>query len=639
MTELDKLRMITKLHINLDESWLTMKKLIISKTLIFAFVIIFVTLFKMIFHEENVLIGVATVIMLLMYLERDLTLNLWRNFFGLLTVNLLQGIFAFISVENMWIGIVLNFISMFIVGYFFTYNLKKPLFIAFGLQYLFMLSTPITLDLLPNRLAALATGVVLIILTQILFNNNKLSKVGNKHAISVCDGLIAKIDRQDEDPSKVDASIEAAIKEIRKVIYFRRAKGYYFTNEGRLRLKISVCFERLARLIARLPEENVSAQICHEIKNELEQIKAFFENGESPLNSSSSFQQNGSFYLCELASEFFLLKELIGELQNSSRKDLNEVEKLINIPLNFTSLYNHFVNFNRNSVRFTYAMRIGILIAIAMFISDYFNLAEGKWIAFTIFSVTQPYSEQAAQRFGKRILGTLAGAVLVFLLFTIFTDTSIRSFLVLLAGYLNGYAVSYFNIVFTVTISALGTASLTGDFEILTITRILYVALGILLGMVANFFLFPYSVKSNTAYLIDMYKKTSKDLMVEVYHFLQNRSNKHTIHNLFAVTTLIEERILLNNEILEQKESQNFLEHQKKLNHSIYELFLRINMNTIESSTAKLMVDNLAQMIEVHKENAGQLFNDLQQKGNTLNIEERIIYKNIIDIFYGFKMI
>jgi len=617
-----------------------MKKLIISKTLIFSFVIIFVTLFKMIFHEENVLIGVAAVIMLLMYLERDLTLNLWRNFFGLLTVNLLQGIFAFISAENMWMGIGLNFISMFIVGYFFTYNLKKPLYIAFGLQYLFLLSTPITSDLLPTRLAALATGVVLIILTQIIFNNNKYSKVGNKYVVSVCSDLIAKIERQNEDQSKVDSSIERALKEIRKVIYSRRVKGYYFTNEGRLRLKISVCLEKLALLIERLPEEKISVQICHDMKTELEYIKAFFEKGSSPSDSPVSFHHNESFYLFELASEFSLLRELMTELQNSNKKELNKVEKLINIPFNFTSLYNHFNNFNRDSVRFTYAMRLGILIAISMFISDYFALPEGRWIAFTIFSVTQPYSEQAKKRFGKRVLGTLAGSAVVFLLFSTVTDTEIRSFFVLLAGYLNGYAVSYFNIVFTVTISALGTASLTGDFEILTITRILNVMLGILLGLTANYLLFPYSIKSGTEHLIEMYKETSKTLMVEVYQFLQNRLNKHTIHNLFAVTTLIEERILLNNEILEVKESQSFLSHQRKLNHSIYELFLRINMNKIESSTAKFMVDDLTQLIEVQKENTVQLFNDLQQKAHNIqNVEERIIYKNIIDIFYGFKML
>lgn len=248
----------------------------------------------------------------------------------------------------------------------------------------------------------------------------------------------------------------------------------------------------------------------------------------------------------------------------------------------------------------------------------------------------QPFNDNSCR---NRILGTLIGAAVFFLLFSIFTGTAVRSFFVLLAGYLNSYAVSYFNIVLTVTISALGAASLTGDFELLTITRIIYATIGILLGMAANYLLFPYSIKSNTAYLIEMYKESSKALMDEVYQYLQNRSNSHTIHNLFAVTTLIEERILLNNETLELKESQSFLNHQRKLNHSIYELFLRINMNKIESSTAKLMVDDLTQMIEVQKKNAKQFFNALQQKEcNLLNIEERIIYKNIIEIFYAFKM-
>lgn len=616
-----------------------MKKLIISKTLIFMFVVIFVTVFRMIFHEENLLIGVTTVIMILMYLERDLTINVWQNFFGLLAVNLLQGIFAFISADNMWMGIVLNFISMFIVGYFFTYNLKKPLYIAFGLQYLFILNTPVPLELLPNRLAALAAGVVLVMLTQLLLNNNKLAKAGNKHAISVCNDLITKLNRQNEDQSELNQSIETALKEIRKVVYTRRAKGYYFTKEGRLRLKISVCLEKLYLLIKQYPNEKVSSQILSAIQIELEHIKNFFEKGSFVADSPISVQQNNSFYISELSSEFSLLRELLLELQNSSKKDLNQVEKLINIPINFTSLYNHFNNFSRESVRFTYAMRLGIVITVTMFIADYFDLEEGKWIAFTVFSVTQPYLEQAKQRFGKRILGTLAGASMVFLLFTLFTDANVRTFFVLLAGYLNSYAVSYFNIVFTVTVSALGSASLIGDFEVLTVTRILYVAVGILLGMLANQLLFPHSIKSGTAHLVKMYKETSRTLMHELHHYLKDYSNTHTIHNLFAVSALIEDRILLNNETLEIKESQSFLEQQKKLTHLLYGLFLRIKMNKIESSTAKLMVDDLTRILEVKEEHANLLFNDLQQKAqHLLNIEERIIYKNIIEIFYDFKM-
>ncbi len=621
-----------------DESWFLMKKLIISKTIIFIFVIVFVTVFKMIFHEENVLIGVTTVIMILMYFERDLTINLWRNFFGLLTVNLLQGIFAFISAENMWLGIGLNFISMFIVGYFFTYNVKKPLYIAFGLQYLFILNTPVTLELLPNRLAALATGIVLVMLTQILFNKNKLAKVGNKYTISICNNLITKLKLQNDD-LELNHSIETSLKEIRKIVYSRRAKGYYFTKEGRIWLKISVCLEKLYFLLKKISNEEISTQIRDDIQIELEYIKAIIEKRISPPHTSFLVQQNKSLYLYELASEFCLLKELLMELQTSNKKDLNQVEKLINIPFNFTSLYNHFNNFSRESVRFTYAMRLSILISITMFISEYFDLSEGKWIAFTIFSVTQPYLEQAKQRFGKRILGTLAGVTVVFLLFSIVTDTAVRSFIVLLAGYLNSYAVSYFNIVFTVTVSALGSASLTGDFEVLTITRIIYVVAGTLLGMLANNLLFPHSIKSGTAHLVKMYKETSRTLMYEVYHYLKNPSNTHTIHNLFAVSALIEDRILLNNETLEIKESQNYMDQQKKLTHLLYVLFLRIKMNKIGSSTAKLILDDLAQIFEVREENADQLLIDLQQKALKLpNIEERIIYKNIVELFYDFKM-
>ena len=115
-----------------------MKKLIISKTLIFIFVILFVSAFEAVFGKDNVLIGVTTVVALLMYLERDFTVSPWKSLMMILAVNLSQGIFGQLALMNPWIGLFVNIIAMFIVGYFFTSNIKGPIHIAVGLQYLFI---------------------------------------------------------------------------------------------------------------------------------------------------------------------------------------------------------------------------------------------------------------------------------------------------------------------------------------------------------------------------------------------------------------------------------------------------------------------------------------------------------------------
>ena len=170
-----------------------MKQLIISKTLIFIFVLLFVSGFESIFGERNVLIGVTTVVALLMYLERDLTVSPWKSLLLILTVNVSQGILGQIALINPWIGLPVNFIAMFMVGYLFTSNIKGPIQIAVGLQYLFILTNPVSLEEFLMRLVALVVGALIIMTVQWVFNRRKLSKKGNQYFLQVCSHLQSKI--------------------------------------------------------------------------------------------------------------------------------------------------------------------------------------------------------------------------------------------------------------------------------------------------------------------------------------------------------------------------------------------------------------------------------------------------------------
>ncbi len=622
-----------------------MKKLIISKTLLFLFIILFITGFSGIFGAENSLIGVSIVIAILMYLERDLTANPWRNFFWLLSVNVLQGIFGYLAVMNLWLAIPLNFISMFIVGYFFTFNLKKPLFIAFGLQYLFILTTPIPLSDLPLRLLALASGAVIIMATQVIVNKDKLVKAGNKYFVSICDKLMKKLDHLSDgkDSKEINKSIETDIKELRKIIYFRRSEGYYLSNEGRLKLKISSCLEKIYRLINRFEEVEHKEEVITAFKLELQHVKQFFENKTMNPSSLDTFRDLGiklnSVYITEIVHSFELLYDLLQEVQATDKKELNKIDKIVEIPTTFKNTYNHFVNFNRNSVRFTYAMRLGILITVTAFIVDYFALEQGKWLLFTIFSVTQPYSEQAKSRFFHRITGTFIGVLIFIVLFHIFTDTTSRSIITLIFGYLNSYAVHYRNIVITVTVSALGAAALISEPNVVIMERVIYIIMGVIIGLIANRLIFPHSIYKGTASLVQMYKATSKTLMEEVYQYIENKTNSHSINNLFAITSLIEDRILLNNATMELKHSEQYLEKQRKLNHSIYELFLRIQRNKIDQETVKLMLEDIDQILK--SGNDLELIMKQVKQGSTAvdNIDDYIVLKDTIEIFEEFKIV
>ena len=622
-----------------------MKQLIISKTLIFIFVILFVTGFEAVFGQDNVLIGVTTVVALLMYLERDLTVSPWKNTLLLLAVNLSQGIFGQLAGINPWVGLLLNFMAMFIVGYFFTSNIKGPMHIAFGLQYLFILASPVPLSEFPLRIGSLVAGALIIMLVQWIFNRGKLTKQGNRYFLQVCGHLQDKISqiRDNKPGQELDSLIQSDINGLRKVVYFRKIKGYYLTHESRARLKISVCLEKLHLLLNRAAARDYQEDVLEALNIELNQMKDYVNNGtclsdDSLVGLNKALKGRESAYIVEVINTLKLLRELLMYLHTSDSLELNKVEKVVEIPKDHRNVYQFLKDINRHSARFTFALRLGITIAIAAFIVDYFNVTDGRWVLFTIFSVTQPYYETAKFRFKERIIGTLMGGAIFVLLFNIFQDTTIRSFLVLLVGYLNGFAVQYRNVVLTVTISALGTAALIGDPTVLTMRRIVLVLIGIGLGMLANRFLLPYTLEKGTRDLMESYKQVSKELLREVGTYLNRRNNAHTINDLFALSTFIEERILSNNQMLQLEEMDDFLSAQRRLNHAIYEIFLRMQKEDVDICLLGEMLEELGVILSLEgdllNEQAGRLYDRLQLSES---LEEYILLKDALRIFKGFR--
>lgn len=613
-----------------------MKKQIISKTLLFIAIVLFVAGFESVFGKVNSLVGVAIVIGVLMYLDRDLTAHPWKNFLGLLGVNLLQGIFAYIAAINLWFAIPLNFIALFIVGFFFTNDLKNPLFTIFGLQYIFLLAAPVTSTDLPLRLLALATGAVIIILSQLLFNKNKLAKEGNKHISQMCQNLIGKLEKMtiSEDSSENNQAINTSIKHLREVIYDKRIKGYYLSNEGRLRLKISVCLEKIFLLIEQLPEKSYKTELIPQIIKELQKLNDFAVKDDvqaSDLSELSSLQKKyDSMLIYKLIKNFQLLYIILQELKTVSKEELNKIDSPVDIPLTYKTSYQLFTSIDRNSVRFTYAIRIGLLITLAAFIWDYFDLEYGRWLLFTVFSVTQPYAEMAKFRFTERLIGTLIGAVIFLILFGIVQDQSARLFLVAFLGYLQVYATSYRTKILTVTLCVLSTAALTGDPTIQTVERIIYVIIGIIIGMIANRLVLPHSLEKSQIKLVEMYKDTSKHMLNEVFNTKDTVLHSHSINNLFAASSLIEKRILMNNEILELNNADVFLDKQRKLNHRIYELYLYIQYDEMERKLFHKIVSSchsLNHLTEQEYASAEKELNKLQQ--STSSLDERILI-NII---------
>ena len=329
-----------------------MKKKIISNTRMFLIILLFVNLFGGIFGKSNILVGVTVLVSILVLKHQDLTKNLYSNLIKLLFINLISGFFSHIASHYMYLGLVLNFSILLLIGYFLTPELHKGIIVPFGLQYLFMLYTPVTGTDFTKRLIGLATGAFLIMLVQL--------------------------------------------------VVYRKSKN-----------------------------------------NKVEGSKVENTN-----------------------------------IEKASLKDntINKESEYIRI----------FNKFDIHRVRGAYAIRVALITTIAVFLVAFFNLAQGRWIVYTVFALTELYSEHCRVRSKQRLQGTIIGVIIIMLLFMVIKDNAIRGLLVLLSGYLDSYTNNYRDKIICITMSVVASISLTNGTIITAIERVSYICIGIILALLAD---------------------------------------------------------------------------------------------------------------------------------------------------------
>ncbi|KEH99595.1 FUSC family protein [Clostridium botulinum] len=579
------------------------KKLIISKTILFVLIVSFIIAFQKIFGIENTLIGVTVITATLMLLEEDLTVSPFKYFIYFMGINLLLGVLAFVASLNLWLGIVVNFIAMFIIGFLFCYDLKSNLYIPFGLQYLFMLSMPVLKNQFVGRLISLVFGAAFIVVIQLIFNKHRLTKASNKIVESILEKIINKLQLISDKnlDTDIDSEIEKEIKQIKKLIYSKKKDGFYLTESGRINLGIVSLLESINLSINDLRndyKENSLQEILQYLNNKIKILYEYKKNVEKLNIIKKEVKENLSYKSYNNLSEKKILINLdilcdyFVQLYNLENQ--NYIDKTNPVPSEFNVMNVLKRNFTANSLKFSYAFRLAICVSISIFIMDYFKIHEARWMAYTVFSIVQPYSEHSKIKSLQRLKGTLIGGIIFIVLFSIFKDPIIRSVIVIGAGYIDGYNTTYDKKMICVTISALGTAAVTASIGSILGYRILFVVLGLVVALMANKFILPYTLKDSTEDLMYMSDYIMDKLIEESKMYISKRNNKYTIENLFIIFSLIEDKLNLNKFYKHIKDYEQHLKNKKKVITNIYEIYIWAENDKILSGKFKEMLTKIS---------------------------------------------
>ncbi|SMB79561.1 Uncharacterized membrane protein YccC [Desulfonispora thiosulfatigenes DSM 11270] len=541
-------------------------KLIKSKTITFVLIIAYIIIFAKIFGEQNTLIGVTVITAALMLLERDFTISPFRYLICLIGFNLFLAIAAFLAGLNIWIGIPINFIALFTIGFLFCYDLNSNMYIPFGLQYLFMLSAPVGSVDLGVRLISLIFGSITIIIMQFYFNKSRLEKTGNKIIAHISELLLEKVQVIKEEKSTLDVDfiIKRNVIELKKLIAHRRKKSFYLTEGGRINLRILVIFEYISERLNNLDgfynrEDKLS--ILQDFQYSLDKIinnRNKFNKLEAQKNIEIKCQDK------KLAEQLELLYNHFSELE--SLEDPDNIIKSTEVPKIFNVFEVTKRNLKINTVRFSYALKLGICGGFSIFIMDYFKIPEGRWMAYTVFALIQPYYENSKVKSRQRLKGTLIGGVISFIVFSIFQNPVIKTIMILTAGYLDGFSTTYDKKMICVTVSALGAASLTLNIEGQLFYRLLFLGLGLLVAFIGNKMILPYNLEKANNDLMLMGDSVIDYINREFNLSKKGENNYHTIENLYIIASLIENKLMINN----SSDYSRFVSKKNKMVDKIY---------------------------------------------------------------------
>lgn len=619
-------------------------KSIISKTLVFMGAIPTAIFFKCMFGTSNMLVGITGFMAAVTLMGNDYTANPIRNTLRFILIELFIGLSAFISSFSAPLTLIFTFIVVFFIVYIFTFDTSKPIYMPFIFCYLFMLYMPVKQIDMPNRIEALILSGILIMLVQMLVNKNKF---WNKSKSSICKNIDLLIDEIDILLEKKDMNLlkessknlNKQLQALSQSLYSRKEKTFLISDKSRLYLCIVQTLEGTNIILEKSIEDidNLGKydDVLVKLKLQFNNILKFMNEEKSTKelkNQLNEFIYEGddihySHYISyELRQNMTLLRDILDNLENGG---LSYSDKKYGINEKIKEREVIKRRFNRNSLRFTFAFRIALLVSLGAFVVDYFDLYKGKWMVFTLSSVVQPYIESSETKMIDRIKGSLIGILIFELLFHLVPSMEVKMLIAFTCGYIGFYFKDYSKKMIFMTVFALSMGATNNDFNILSFDRLKFILIGCVIAFIANRIIFPYKIKDVTKNLVKKSVELNNSLATILENLNINNLDSHNLRETILTNRLTNDKININNNTILSDSIGNFLNSERIVMSN-----LRVFKSSIKNNRIKnLDISNVCN--EMQRYINGDLSKDyiIKNFDNLSERDDKLIFMNIYEIF------
>lgn len=472
-------------------------KRLVSRTLFFLAIVVVVGGITTVFGEVNSLVGVAIVVIGLMMLQRDLSVRPVWNTCVMIMFTCMLGLGAFVALLNPFLGLAVNVVIILITVFATVQDLNSPLHFPFILGYAFMLSMPVTLEELPFRILALIAGSVATVVLNIIINRKRMARTSHNAVVSVCDSISrgASMVINGEEPSV--AELEQLCSRLNMGLYDRLRDRFFASPRDSTVVELVSSLMCMGRATF---EKERDPEVLKDVISLMEAIKAH-ENGEMELDGVKEIAS--TFVDTREKADFAILssvRTIVSELEKLNEE--GPVQKQSFVMPSYGKIKKMVKeNFRRDSVRFTFAVRMAMMFSLWAFVWQYWELENAKWLLYTTAALVQPYIEGTWAKSGMRIAGTLVGAFgYVAIALVTNHDPMMMSVALMIVSYI--YTLvdpKRYDVMMTfITLTALLAAALADPRGDVLMERLLFILAGVIAAIMANMMILPYRLKDET---------------------------------------------------------------------------------------------------------------------------------------------
>ena len=511
------------------------------------------------FGEKNIMLAFPIALTSAVLGRQNFKVKTFNKTIRIILMDLIIVTLAYISRLNIFIGIFINFISIFLIMYTITSPYDPTFYKPFIMLYAFTQYAGVPLNKMPARYLSVILGVLVIVLCNKIVNEiNEKSLLGKSiyKALSlISEGL--KDILEGNYTKKKELECTNIMRALAYKVYVSRYKDYLTTNLGQIQFKIFMDIEHLNLFLRKIEEgyshKDITKREIEELISLVEQIKKFSNgniNVEQVVNETNRYVNKyikEAKYGYEISVILINLSKNINSLNAVDRREINKVyEKWQRSYLDKTR-YTFKEYFRKDSIRFKFAMRMAITLTLSLFIGEILGFYKIIWAIITIMSVIQPYYEDTLKKTKDRVVGNTIAIIFTGVAINLIDNKFVTIAILIASLYLLYAFKEYHKISLFAAIASISVSSLSNNINELLLYRIAYVIVGVLIVIIANKYIFPYKLQDGIRQLEEKVKRYNEMLLKEGKLYLQDEGDIHIVRDIIIHLTLMNQKLYLRN--------------------------------------------------------------------------------------------